>query len=264
MFVDPFPTVGLLPCPQPRNAGRRGRIHRLFAVAAGLGVLIVLAVGAYLDSEIAMADGLDQRLAAENAGLDAQVRAMSALRDHIEALAQRRAAIEGLQRNRNRPVRLLEMLARRVPSGVYLTALKQVGAAFTIAGIAQSNERISALLRNLNQVAWLDKAELIESRSVTEMNSLSEERRLFAFSMRFAYRASLGPEASHGDGSDDSSDDEGTSEGTGEGTIEGTNEGTNEGADGSGSGRSAGTGRAVGVEGKGLAMHLAVAGSDET
>ncbi|MNM82153.1 Fimbrial assembly protein (PilN) [compost metagenome] len=84
---------------------------------------------------------------------------------------------------------------RQVPEGVYLTSLKQAGEAFTIAGVAQSNERISELLRNLGDVPWLDKAELVESKAVTMTNNLREQRRLFDFSMRFAYRAPETPGA---------------------------------------------------------------------
>ena len=90
-------------------------------------------------------------------------------------------------------MQLLEELVRQVPEGVYLTTLKQTGDAFTVTGIAQSNERVSELLRNLSQVQWLDKAELGESKAVMMTNNLREQRRLFDFSMRFAYRAPEAP-----------------------------------------------------------------------
>ena len=107
----------------------------------------------------------------------------------IEALLDRQRAIESLQAERNLPVQLLEELVRQVPEGVYLTTLKQTGDAFVISGVAQSNERVSELLRNISQVQWLDHAELVESKAIMMTNNLREQRRLFDFSMRFAYRA---------------------------------------------------------------------------
>ncbi len=153
---------------------------------------MVLLGGYYIDGRIASVVALNQVLSAENAKLDGQIREVNSLKKDIDALLQRQKAVESLQTERNRPVQLLEELVRQVPEGVYLTSLKQTGEAFTIAGVAQSNERISELLRNLSGVAWLDKAELVESKAVTMTNNLREQRRLFDFSMRFAYRA---PEA---------------------------------------------------------------------
>jgi type IV pilus assembly protein PilN len=81
---------------------------------------------------------------------------------------------------------------RQVPEGIYLTALKQDKDRFTISGVAQSNERVSDLLRNLGSVPWLDHAELGESVATTMTNNLKEQRRLFNFTVRFAWKA---PEA---------------------------------------------------------------------
>lgn len=78
---------------------------------------------------------------------------------------------------------------RRVPDGIYLTALKQDGDRYTVSGVAQSNERVSDLLRNLGSVSWLDRAELGESVATTMTNNLKEQRRLFNFTIRFTWKA---------------------------------------------------------------------------
>ncbi len=148
----------------------------------------------YIDHRVDAVASLNQVLLAENNRMDGQIREVNTLRKDIEGLLQRQKAIEGLQNERNRPVQLLEELVRQVPEGVYLTTLKQTGDAFTVTGIAQSNERVSELLRNLSQVQWLDKAELGESKAVMMTNNLREQRRLFDFSMRFAYRAPETPD----------------------------------------------------------------------
>lgn len=189
MSTNTLPSVNLLPYHEARKAARRKRVYAILGGAAAAGAVVVLLGGLYIDHEIESVVGLNQVLTAENARLDGQIREVNTLKKDIEALLQRQQAVESLQTERNRPVQLLEELVRQVPEGVYLTSLKQTGESFTIAGVAQSNERISELLRNVGAVSWLDKAELVESKAVTMTNNLREQRRLFDFSMRFAYRA---------------------------------------------------------------------------
>ncbi|WP_420994455.1 PilN domain-containing protein [Cupriavidus sp. 30B13] len=189
MSINTIPTVNLLPYHEARKAARRKKVYAMLGGAAGAGALVVLLGGLYIDSRVDAVTGLNQVLSTENSRLDLQIREVNTLRKDIDGLLQRQKAIEGLQNERNRPVQLLEELVRQVPEGVYLTTLKQAGDAFTVTGIAQSNERVSELLRNLSQVSWLDKAELVESKAVMMTNNLREQRRLFDFSMRFSYRA---------------------------------------------------------------------------
>lgn len=194
MSINTIPTVNLLPYHEARKASRRKKVYTILGGAAGAGALVVLLGGMYIDHRIDAVAGLNQVLTAENNRLDLQIREVNTLRKDIEGLLQRQKAIEGLQNERNRPVQLLEELVRQVPEGVYLTTLKQTGDSFSVSGIAQSNERVSELLRNLGAVQWLDKAELVESKAVMMTNNLREQRRLFDFSMRFAYRAPELPE----------------------------------------------------------------------
>ncbi|KWR91652.1 PilN domain-containing protein [Cupriavidus sp. IDO] len=188
MSTNTLPSVNLLPYHEARKAARRRKVYSILGGAAGAGALVVLLGGFYIDGRIESVVALNHVLTAENARLDVQIREVNTLKKDIEALLQRQRAVESLQTERNRPVQLLEELVRQVPEGVYLTSLKQSGEAFTISGVAQSNERISELLRNIGAVPWLDKAELVESKAVTMSNNLREQRRLFDFSMRFAFR----------------------------------------------------------------------------
>ncbi|WP_439683763.1 Ferrous iron transporter B [Cupriavidus oxalaticus] len=198
MSTNTLPSVNLLPYHEARKAARRKKVYSMLAGAATAGAAVVLLGGRYIDGRIDSVVALNQVLSAENARLDSQIREVNSLKKDIDALLQRQKAVESLQTERNRPVQLLEELVRQVPEGVYLTSLKQAGEAFTIAGVAQSNERISELLRNLGGVQWLDKAELVESKAVTMTNNLREQRRLFDFSMRFAYRAPETPPGADG------------------------------------------------------------------
>lgn len=187
--TNTIPSVNLLPYHEARKAARRKKVYGMLGGAAAAGAVIVLLGGFYIDSQIDAVTARNAVLQTANARMDGQIREVNTLKKDIEALLDRQRAIESLQAQRNLPVQLLEELVRQVPEGVYLTGLKQTGDNFVMSGVAQSNERVSELLRNIDQVTWLDRAELVESKAVNMTNNLREQRRLFDFSMRFSYRA---------------------------------------------------------------------------
>lgn len=198
--TNTIPSVNLLPYHEALKAARRKKVYTMLGGAAGAGVLVVLLGGFYIDAQIDEVTRLNQTLKTENARMDGQIAEVNSLKKDIESLLDRQRAIESLQAQRNLPVQLLEELVRQVPEGVYLTSLKQTGDDFVMAGVAQSNERVSELLRNIGQVQWLDRAELVESKAITMTNNLREQRRLFDFSMRFSYRAPEQPADKKGAG----------------------------------------------------------------
>ncbi|MGE5616842.1 MAG: PilN domain-containing protein, partial [Bacillota bacterium] len=74
--------------------------------------------------------------------------------------------VESLQANRSEPVQLLDQLLRQLPEGVYLKSFKQTGAKVNVVGYAQSNARVSTLMRNLGASPYLENPELIEIKAV--------------------------------------------------------------------------------------------------
>ena len=130
----------------------------------------------------------------ETAKLDAQIRDIANLRTEIEALNARKKAVEDLQTDRNVPVHLLDELVRQTPEGVYLQSIKQAGNLVSISGQAQTNERVSELLRNTSyNSAWLEKPELIEIKSGTALGPNKEQRRVFDFLMRVSLKRPQAP-----------------------------------------------------------------------
>jgi type IV pilus assembly protein PilN len=94
-----------------------------------------------------------------------------------------------LQIDRNVPVHVLNELVRQVPEGIYITAVKQDGQTLNVAGIAQTQERVSELLRNTAYNSeWLVKPELIESKAATIQGANKEQKRLFDFSVRLTVK----------------------------------------------------------------------------
>ena len=117
--------------------------------------------------------------------LDAQIKDIAGLQSQLAALKARQLAVEDLQADRNLPVQLLDEMVAQLPEGVYLTALRQDNQAILLTGVAQSQERVSELLRNLNNNSkWLSRPELVEIVAANLSLSPREQRRVSNFSIR--------------------------------------------------------------------------------
>ncbi|MCC6193467.1 MAG: PilN domain-containing protein, partial [Burkholderiales bacterium] len=112
----------------------------------------------------------------EIAKLDEQIKEIDRLRDQIQAVLARKQVVETLQANRSEAVHLLDQLVRQLPAGIYLKSVNQAGTKVTISGYAQSNARVSTLMRNLEASPWLERPELIEIKLVPAPNTPKERQ----------------------------------------------------------------------------------------
>ena len=129
-------------------------------------------------------------LKTEIAKLDEQIKEIDKLRDQIQAVLARKQVVETLQSNRNEAVHLLDQLVRQLPDGVYLQSVKQTDTKVTIVGYAQSNARVSTLMRNIEGSPWLEKPELVEIKLVTvPAVGAGEPQRLNEFTLNFQISA---------------------------------------------------------------------------
>lgn len=148
-----------------------------------LGGVIVLGVGVFISNKISHQNERNQVIKTENAKLDEQIKEIATLKQEIEALIARQQAVEDLQSDRNQPVYLMDELVKQVPEGIYLRSFSQTGQRVALTGVAQSNERVSELLRNLgNSSPWLERPDLIEIHSVG-MGQGKDAKKVFEFSI---------------------------------------------------------------------------------
>lgn len=128
------------------------------AVAAG-GVMIGIAslvMGAIIDNQHTR----NELLKAEITALDKRIAEILDLEAKKDSLLSRMEIIERLQRSRPEIVHVFDQLVRTLPDGVSLTSIKQTGAAIEIKGAAESNTRVSALMRNIDKSGWLKEPDL--------------------------------------------------------------------------------------------------------
>jgi type IV pilus assembly protein PilN len=167
----------------------------MLVLSALAGVGIVLGISGFIATQISDQNQRNDFIKAENAKLDAQIKEIATLKEEIEALKARQHAVEDLQSDRNQPVYLMDELAKQVPEGIYLRAFKQENQRVVINGHAQSNERVSELLRNLgNRSPWLERPDLIEIRS-TSVGQGKDSKKVFDFTVNVGIKRPRDKEA---------------------------------------------------------------------
>jgi type IV pilus assembly protein PilN len=175
--------INLLP---HREAKRKERINAFFAMltlSLIMGGVVVLAVAGLIGNKISNQNERNEFIKAENTRLDAQIAEIATLKQEIDALKARQQAVEDLQSDRNQPVYLMDELVKQVPEGIYLKSFKQTGQRVVLNGHAQSNERVSELLRNLsNNSPWLERPDLVEIRS-TGAGQGKDARKVYDFTL---------------------------------------------------------------------------------
>ena len=181
--------INLLPHREQKRLARQRQFVTLAISLAILGVAIVALVHAFLAGRIDNQLSRNTLLKTEIAKLDEQIKEIDKLRDQIQQVLARKAVVETLQANRNEAVHLLDQLVRQLPEGIYLRSVRQVDKKVTIVGYAQSNARVSTLMRNVEGSPWIEKPELVEIKLVTMPGAArTEPTRLNEFTLNFEIR----------------------------------------------------------------------------
>jgi len=178
--------INLLPHREEARKRRKEAFQATMFASFLLGLAIAGAI--YWWFQIMITDQQNQNafLQQEIKVLESQIKEIASIEDEIASLRARQKAVEDLQSDRNLPVHLLTELVKQLPDGVYITAIRQSGQTITMLGMAQSNERVSELLRNLaSNTPWLTKPELVEITASTVALSQRDQRRVSSFNLRF-------------------------------------------------------------------------------
>jgi len=159
--------INLLPWREARRRAQRQHLGVLGGMVAVLGLLIVGAVHLTIAGYISVQSDRNAFLKKENVRLDREIEEIRKLKTEIAALLARKQIIERLQADRAQAVYLLQELVQQVPDGVYLKSIKQTGLKVNLVGYAQSNARVSTLMRNFGASPFLEKPDLVEIKAVT-------------------------------------------------------------------------------------------------
>jgi len=158
--------VNLLPHREEKRKRRQQQFGVLAGIAVLIGLLVAGAVWFFLDTQLTQQLQNVAYMKGEIAKLDKQIEEIRKIREETASLLAKKQVVEGLQSNRSEPVQLLDQLLRQLPEGVYLKGVKQTGAKVNLSGYAQSNARVSTLMRNLGASPYLENPELVEIKAV--------------------------------------------------------------------------------------------------
>jgi len=185
----------------PWRAEIRKQQQKDFVAAVGLGASLTVAVMLFvhfeINSRLEYQTQRNQYLEAEIGTLDKRIKEIQDLETKKKRLIAKMEVIQQLQASRPEIVHLFDELGRTIPEGVYLSDLVQVDKSITVNGMAQSNARVSAYMRNLESSAWLKSPVLniIESKVDTK-DAKKERQSKFTLQMKQATEKTEKPDAS--------------------------------------------------------------------
>lgn len=155
--------INLLPHREAARKRRRDVFNVSIGASAMLGGIVAGAIFLWFQAAISTQQNTNFILETEIKKLESQIKDIATLETEIAALRARQQAVEDLQSDRNLPVHLLTELVNQLPDGTYITRMQQAAQLVTINGVAQSNERVAELIRNMaNNTPWFAKPDLVE------------------------------------------------------------------------------------------------------
>ncbi len=178
--------INLLPHREAARKKRRELFYASLGASAVLGGIVAGVIFSWYQAAISSQQNTNIVMETEIHKLEDQIKDIVGLEAEISALRARQQAVEDLQSDRNLPVYLLTELANQLPDGVYISKMSQTDQLVTITGSAQTNERVSELLRNLaNNTPWFSKPELVEIVAGSVALTPRDQRRVANFTIRF-------------------------------------------------------------------------------
>ena len=163
--------INLLPHREIKRKARQQQFAVLSGIAVFLGILTVGTVHLMITGQIEHQESRNTYMTNQIAVLDKQIDEIKKIRAQTQALLARKQVVETLQDNRSDVVHLLDQLVRLLPDGVYLQSIKQTNQVINLAGYAQSNARVSTLMRKLESSPWLGSPSLVEIKASKVNNS---------------------------------------------------------------------------------------------
>lgn len=158
--------INLLPW---REELRKEKRQEFLAVVVGmlvLGGVLIFAVNYFIDSKISSQNGRNQFLSGEISKLDNKIGEIKDLQKRRDQLVDRMKVIQALQGNRPVVVHILDELTRTIPDGVHYTKASKSGVSLRLEGVAETNNNISKLMRNLDESPWFKNPNLATVNNV--------------------------------------------------------------------------------------------------
>jgi type IV pilus assembly protein PilN len=174
--------INLLPWRDQQREERKKQFLLLLAAVVLFSGGVIFLADQFIKGQIDRQAARNTYLQTQNANLDQRIKAISELKTRRKQLLARMKIIQDLQGNRPIIGRVFDQLARTLPDGVYFSEVKMAGKQIDITGAAESNNRVSDLMRNLDGSPWLEAPTLTEVKAKTDAET--DQTNLFQLSVR--------------------------------------------------------------------------------
>jgi type IV pilus assembly protein PilN len=157
--------INLLPHREEARKQRRQQFYTLLGLVALLAGAVWFVGHTFIGQKISSQDAANDFLKREIAVLDKEIAEIKRLQEQTQSLLSRKQVIESLQSNRAETVHVFNELGKQIPEGVFVRTVKQSGSRIQLLGYAQSNARVSQLMRNLDASPIFEKPDLVEIKT---------------------------------------------------------------------------------------------------
>ncbi|MDF1831132.1 MAG: PilN domain-containing protein [Porticoccaceae bacterium] len=142
--------VNLLPWREIERQEKKKEFLIVLGMVAAIALFLAVAWGYWVNGQIEWQTDRNNLLNSEIAMLDEKVKEIKELKLRRQQVLERMEVIKALQGNRPGIVKVFDEFVRSVPSGVFFIEAKRVGENVSLVGFAESNNRISSLMRQLD------------------------------------------------------------------------------------------------------------------
>lgn len=167
--------INLLPHREQARKERKQQFISLAVLMLLVGGLVWFVGSTLIGSRIDAQNSSNDFLRREISSLDKEIAEISRLREQTQSLLARKQVIESLQANRSETVTIFNELVKQMPEGVFIKQVKQAGKRVTLTGLAQSNARVSQLMRNLDASPIFEKPALQEIKATSVKDRVAGE-----------------------------------------------------------------------------------------
>jgi len=187
-----MPHINLLPWRETLKKERETRFFLITGMSLLFMGIVVILVHLYMVDQIDYQQRRNHYLKSEIKKVEAQLKEIETLKKEKKRLIERMDIIQELEESRSNVVHLFDELVKQVPNGVYFTSMKQKGNKITLEGVAQSGNRVSELMENLEASQWLTNPKIYSIKTI-EDNKLQKyaykKRRLSNFKLEITQTA---------------------------------------------------------------------------
>lgn len=179
-----MPHINLLPWRAELRTRRNKEFGVLAVVVAAVMAAVVAGVDWHFQQRIDFQSERNDFLQAQIASLNKKITEIQELDREKERLLARMRIIQQLQSSRPEIVRVVDSIVETLPDGVFYKKISQVGFAINVNGVAQSNARVSSLMRKLESSDLFENPRLVQI-SATASPTANSDIKLSQFDLNF-------------------------------------------------------------------------------